>query len=533
MDKALKLGQTSATGSFQLFVGKTVSTVALAVSTIVVGILILQSDYGLYAISLIPATTFLIFQDWGVGPAMVKYCAQYRAENEEGYLRKIIVAGLTFEVATGVALTILSLLMAPFIASTVFGKPESTSLISLVSITILFSALFGASSSIFVGFERMELSSYTMMCQAAAQSVLAPLLVYLGYGGFGAAIGYTVSIVASSIIAMVLLYFAIFRKLRPINKNQSGSSQTMKMLFRYGIPLAIASILAGISTQFYSLMIASYYNTALIGNYKIATNFAILLTFFTIPISTVLFPAFSKLDPRNEQHLLKTVFKSSVKYATVFLLPAAMAVIVLSQPLVGTIYGGKWPFAASFLALIATGYLSVIFGLLSVYNLFQAVGETKLVMKLNILTLLIGIPSAFLLANSLGLYGVLFVSIQAGAPSMFIGLYLAWKRYGATVDFRASAKILLASAIAAAVTYLLLIFLNTADWVRFAAGLVTFLAVCLTAAPLVGAINQTDINNLRAMFSGLGVISKLFEILLRIIEKLLRVRTKPAATRTQ
>jgi hypothetical protein len=50
-----------------------------------------------------------------------------------------------------------------------------------------------------------------------------------------------------------------------------------------------------------------------------------------------------------------------------------------------------------------------------------------------------------------------------------------------------------------------------------------FSATCLTVAPLIGAINQTDINNLRAMFSGLGIISKLLEIPLILMEKLLKV----------
>ena len=63
------------------------------------------------------------------------------------------------------------------------------------------------------------------------------------------------------------------------------------MLLNYGVPLGIASILTGLLTQIYSFMIASFYNTALIGDYKIATNFVLLLGFFTIPISTVLFPA--------------------------------------------------------------------------------------------------------------------------------------------------------------------------------------------------------------------------------------------------
>ena len=54
--------------------------------------------------------------------------------------------------------------------------------------------------------------------------------------------------------------------------------------------------------------IRSYYeDLSLIGNYKVSTNFAILLAFFTVPINTVLFPAFSKLDPKKELALVKTV----------------------------------------------------------------------------------------------------------------------------------------------------------------------------------------------------------------------------------
>jgi len=48
----------------------------------------------------------------------------------------------------------------------------------------------------------------------------------------------------------------------------------------------------------------------------------------------------------------------------------------------------------------------------------------------------------------------------------------------------------------------------------------------LISAPLIGAINQMDINNLRVMFSGLGIISKVIEIPLTIVEKSLRINAK-------
>ncbi|MCJ7633488.1 oligosaccharide flippase family protein [Candidatus Bathyarchaeota archaeon] len=533
MDKALKMGQASATGSFQLFIGKIVSTVILAVGTIILGIFIHEGEYGLYAIALIPATTILLFQDWGIASAMTKYCAQYRALNKQGDLRRIIVSGLTFEVATGLALTVLSLLMANFIASTVFGKPESAFLMTLASITILSTSLFMASQSIFVGFERMKLSSYTMICQATVQCVLSPLLVYLGYGALGAILGYTFSILVTGIIAVTLLYFAIFRKLDASNTNTSNASQTLKPLLRYGIPLAIAAILGGILPQFYSFVMASFVDVAIIGNYRIATNFAILLTFFTIPISTVLFPAFSKLDPRNEQQLLKTIFTSSVKYTALFLVPATMALLVLSQPMISTIYGDKWLYAPFFLTLGVIGNLFAIFGNLSMGSLLSGLGETKMLMKLNILTLGIGIPLALLLIPPLGIPGVIVVTIVAGVPSMFISLYWTWKRYGTKVDFRASAKIFLASTIAAITTYLFLNVFTAAAWITFTTGVILFLAIYLIATPLIGAINQTDVNNLRAMFSGLGIISKLLEIPLTLVEKLLKTRTQQVELKKQ
>ena len=528
MDKALKMGRDSTTGSFHLFIGKIVSTVLLAVGTIILGLFILEGEYGLYAIALIPATTLLLFQDWGVGSAMTKYCAHYRAIDNEGDLRKIIVSGLTFEVVTGLSLTLLSLFIANFVASTIFGKPESASLIVLASIAILSTALLTTSQSIFVGFERMKLSSYTMICQATAQCVLVPMLVYLGYGALGAVLGYTSSLLVTGVVAVTTLYFAIFRKLGTSTANKLNTSQTLKPLLQFGVPLAIATILGGILIQFYSFIMASTVDVAMIGNFRIATNFAVLLTFFTFPISTVLFPAFSKLDPQNEQQLLKTVFTSSVKYTALFLVPATMAMMVLSKPIIGTLYGDKWSYAPPFLALYVISNLYAIFGNLSVGTLFTALGETKTLMKLNVLTLAIGVPTAILLIPQFGIIGVILVTILPGLPSMFIGVYWAWKRYGTKADYQASGKILLVSIIAAAIVYIFLSVFSAAEWIRLVTGGTIFLATYLAVAPLVGAINQTDINNLRAMFSGLGIVSKLLEIPLTLLEKTPKTRARHA-----
>ena len=51
-------------------------------------------------------------------------------------------------------------------------------------------------------------------------------------------------------------------------------------------------------------------------------------------------------------------------------------------------------------------------------------------------------------------------------------------------------------------------------------GFVVFVLVYLASAPLLGAINQADIENFRAMFSGLGIISKILSVPLLFMSKL-------------
>jgi len=517
MEKALKMGKVSATGSFQLFIGRALSTVIMAVGAIIVGSFILEGEYGLYTIALIPATTMLLFQDWGVGTALIKYCAHYRAV-DKGKLRKIIVAGLTFEVVTAIALTLLSLLMANFTASTIFGKPESVFLIALASLVILSTPLLGTTQSIFVGFERMDLNGFMLVCQAMTY-LMCPLLVYLGYGALGALLGYTFSIVATGIIAIIMLYFFIFRKLGPDKTSNSDLSQTLKQLLHYGVPVAVASILGGIMLQFYYFMMGSFCDLAMIGNYRIATNFAVLLTFFTIPISTVLFPTFSKLDANKELHILKPVFTYSVKYTALLLVPATMALMVLSQPIITTIYGSKWFYAPSFLTLYVIPNLFSLFGSLSMGSLLTGLGETRMLMKLNILTLCIGVPLAFALIPAFEIVGVILCIVVSGVPSIFVGINWIWKSFRTKADFRSSVKIFLASAIATMATYVFLNVFDAIAWITLTVGVILFLATYLLTAPLIGAINQTDINNLRSMFSGLGIVSKLLEIPLTLMEK--------------
>ena len=459
MDKALEMGKDSATGSFWLLLGKTISTVVLALGVIILGLFIPEGEYGLYVIALIPSTTILLLHDWGVGSAMTKFIAQYRAKDMDRDLSKLVIVGLAFEIGIGLILTLFSLLSANYFASAVFGKPDIAFLIILSSISIVSASILTGTRAIFVGFERMKLCSITMFTQAIVQTIFSILLVYFGYGALGAIFGFVISFSISAIIALFMLYFFIIRKLPLKRISDFSYINTLKPLLRYGIPLGITTLLSGVMLQYYSFIIASSVTEVLVGNYRMALNFAAFITFFQVPISTVLFPAFSKIDPKAEYDLLKKVFKSSIKYSTLFLIPASMAIIVLSTPLISTLYGDKWIEAQFFLSLAAVIHLFDAFGILSVHSLLIANGKTNFLLKLNLLNIAIGLPLGFLIIPQIGIPGVFLVDIIDTFPGMLIAVYWTWKQYGVKVEVLTSAKILFSSVFAAIITYLFLHFI--------------------------------------------------------------------------
>jgi len=520
MNKAIDIGRKSASGSFQLFIGVSVSTAIMAVGAIILARLMSPEEYGLYTVALIPAYMMILFRDWGVSSAITRYVANLRAENKEEEIRDVITAGLFFMVTTGLVLTILSMLIANLIATHIFNRPEATSLIMIASTTIFSGAFFMASQSSFIGFERMKLNSFIAIIQASAKSVIAPVLVYIGYSVLGAILGYALSFLIAGMIGTILLYTLFLKKLKKRNPYKLMLTKTLRKMLNFGVPLSISSILTGFLIQFYSFVMAMYCSDLMIGNYQVAMQFATILTFFTIPISTTMFPAFSKINPQKEHELLQTVFAASVKYTTIILIPAATAVIALSRPMITTLFGEKWTYAPFFLSLYVISNLLAAFGSLSLPNFLAGLAETKILMKLNLLSFCFGVPLAFLMVPNFGIVGVILGGLFATFPKLILGLTWIWRHYRVKVNFNSSIRILFSSGISAAITYHLINLIGTSEWIKLIIGAAMFLALYLTITPLIGAVNKTDIENLRAMLSDMGIISKIINSPLSFAEKI-------------
>ena len=518
VSKSLNLARVSAKGGANILWGLTLSSIISAIGVIVVAGILSEAEFGLLTKALIGPTIIAYISDLGIDQAIIKYTTQYRTENNIEKLKNIVIAGIAFEVILGIAFTALSLLLSGFMAN-VLEKPAILPLIQIASFTILAGALLKAAQSAFIGYEKMQFHSVTLIVHSILKTGLMVLLVTLSFGVYGATIGNAISHLSAGLIGIALLYLIVIKNLQK-QEDKLQLVSTIKTMLKFGLPLSVVAMLTGVLAQVYSFLLAIYTTDLVYGNYQIALNFAILVSIFATSIATVMFPTFSKLKAYEDTKTVRDVFQYSIKYSTLLIVPLTFAVMVLSQPGVETLFQNKYEYAPFFLSLYVIVFLYSAIGNLSAAPLIKSQGKTQVSMKITILTFIIGIILGVVLIPQFGVLGLIATNLTAGVPGILIALWWINKNYKATVDWKSSTKIIAASAFSAVVAYLLLNQVNLASWISLLLGAVIFLGTYMITAPLIGAIDYNDTKNLQDMLKSLGPIGPIVNPLLYPIEKI-------------
>ena len=521
VSKSLSLAKVSAIGGFNLLWGLVISSVISAIGMILVAGILSEAEFGVVSIALIGPNIITYIRDLGIDQATIKYSTQYRVDGETRKLKNVILTSTLFEVILGAAFTIFSIVMSGVMA-TLLERPTIVPLIQIASFTILAGALLKAAQSVFLGYDKIELYSITLIVQSIFKTALMVVLVYLQYGEYGATIGNAVSFIGAGLVGLAFLYFAVIKGLRKDETGKLEIVSTVKMLLKFGVPLSIAAMLVGVLSEYYRFLVAIYTPDTLMGNYQVALNFALLVSIFATSIATILFPTFSKVKGHEDQKTMSSMFQYSVKYTSLLIVPVTVAIMALSQPGVQTLFQNKYEYTPLYLSLYASTFLYSAIGNLSAGALINSQGQTQFNLRITVLTVVLGIIMSLILIPAFGVIGLLAVHISVGMPGILISLWWINKHYHATIDWKSSTKILASSAMSGILTYYITSQLHFASWITLIIGLAIFLASYIVFAPLTGAITYTDIKNLKEVITSLGPLATLIRPLLRVLEKFTR-----------
>jgi O-antigen/teichoic acid export membrane protein len=516
-----EIAEESARGGFSLIVGTAASTVIGALVVIVIARLLGPSGYGLYTLAFVIPPLFASASDLGLTSAITRYAASLRSQNQFGRAASIIRSVLVTTSVTGLLAFLVAFGLANQIAAWL-QRSDIGVLVAVGAITILFQELYNVAYGGLVGMDRMGQSAIILVLRDIVRLILSTILIIVGFGVLGAVSGQVFGWTAACALGIALLLSSrrTLKLKARVSDSKVGLRSDLPTMMRYSLPLYMSSLITTGLSQYQLVVLAIFTTNAEIGNFTATVNFAALITVFASPITTALFPAFSKLELKTRSAELKLMYRQAVKYVTLVILPVAVLVAVLSRDLVRAVYGSAYRSAPAYLAVYALLYSLTAIGYAVNSPFLNGVGKSKDTLKMGLVQLVVLLPLAPALTWLFNVQGL----ILAYLTSLFF-FTLAGVRFtrssGMKIDFTASSRLLLAALVAAVPILPIALLSPLPSYLNVVCGGIGYGPIYLTLVPLFRAVTKSDLDELYSIGGKIRWLAPLVLIILRYESRLL------------
>jgi teichuronic acid exporter len=352
--------------------------------TITVVRLLAPQDYGLMAIASLFIGFLLLFNELGLGAAVVQ-----KSDLDTRHLSDLRWAIF----AINLALCLFLLLCAPFVA-TYFVEPALTWIIRVLAVIFVIQGVGVPSACMLQRELRFKLKSQAELVGNVAGSVTTLACAAAGLGVWSLVTGYLLQQVTTN-----ALYCAYY----PVRFSGRFSIANVIPFVRYGFELTSARVLSYVSTHADSFVVGRVLGTAQLGYYGLAYQLSSLPTDkITSIVTQVAFPAFSSLQ--KDDTTLKRYYLKLVSLVAIGTFPMFLGLFLIAESAVPLLLTSKWlPIVLPLKTLCFVSCLRSIWSLNT--PLLMAKGRTRLVLWNHVLQAAV-LPVGFYVGAGYGLEGV-------------------------------------------------------------------------------------------------------------------------------
>jgi O-antigen/teichoic acid export membrane protein len=444
--------------------------------------------------------------------------AKFRSEGRGQLTKGLVKAGIGFELAAGLLFFLVSLSLSNVLATYVVNRPEVTHFVQTASPLVLGSVLFTTSCSIFIGLDEMEKAALLSVFNSITKAIAAPALIVLGFGIAGAIAGHVLGFLGAG-IAGCLIALSIHKDQNHGSNISPSFTSNLALMAKYGMPLQASTLLGGLLAQCRSIILPWFTSNVEVGNYSVAIILSSLVAVLTTPISTALFPAFSRLDSSGSIPDLRQFLLHSLRYTLFLVIPSSVFVAATSNDLVGTLYGSAYDLAPLYLSIYSPILLLSGFSLV-LGSFFRGVGRTDISLKAALIQLPVTIVFSVALTRLYGVPGFICAAIASTALSVAYLVRQAHLGYGLRFESKRVATMVLIS-ILSSIPSSAVALLPCPSFARLVLASAAFSLTYLTLSPILGTVEYADLANLRQISSGMRLVSRISDIALTYEERIL------------
>ncbi|MHA1907858.1 MAG: oligosaccharide flippase family protein [Candidatus Thorarchaeota archaeon] len=408
------LSETAAKGTTALVSQSMVSGLLRIVSIMILAKLLLQSEMGQIALLGVIYGISQFLSALGLNYASPLYLGKAEEEDDISIVRPFLNKSSLLIVATSITIAAALLSLSPIIVSSGFLSFE---LLLIAAALIPFSALNVFLDSFLLGRYRVRSLVASRMIFEGLRFVLSIVLVLLGFGVFGVAIGWFLGEVIGFIVFSVSSRYKLPSEKRKIQ---------MIPILGFALP-SLAFQTVDVTIQNVDrLILLTLTSLDTLGVYDVMLSLLFMMSFLSLSVSTSLYPILTRIQYSSEAQTdthKETARTTSllIRYILILLVPVSVVLAMHAERIltifVGVSYSGYLNASLSF-AILSLAYLlwAVTY---SLHSVLRSKGEKRFFVIVGIFVISFELIGCWILTSFIGLLGTSIIR------AMYIGVLFA------------------------------------------------------------------------------------------------------------
>ena len=415
--RSLDLGKMTAEGATALLFGEIASKLVGVVGSIVlVRLLVSPAIYAPIAAATTLPGLVMLGDITGVNSALTRTLAMSKREGDFQTIWSSYWVANIVKFVTGGLLSLVAFLIAQPVAF-ILGKQSIESYLVLASSLPMVWTVQVNIKSALLSLGRARDYSWLQIVNEVLLSFAPIPAVLLGYGAKGALVAMVLANFAYLGIGLAVSTRAVLENTNPESRKITYSL-TVKKMVKFGLPLGFSNSLSSFSGQIINLVILKFVSLYVYGLYSVALSASALMNSINDPLSSMTFPIYSRIKSSHELEILQTVYRQSVRFSTMIMLPFAIFFIVFAGPFLTLFFGNAYSSGGIYLTFLSITWLTVGMGWTG--NVLSSQGYSRLVGLAGILTSVLGIVISIVTLPFLGLLSYILLSNLAAMPSYIL-----------------------------------------------------------------------------------------------------------------
>jgi O-antigen/teichoic acid export membrane protein len=375
-------------------------------------------DFGLWAL-----TTSIVgygsLLDFGIGGAVIKYVAEYRAKGDMAGASRLVATALSLYTVLGLAAIALSFALAPIFPD-LFNIPESerataTWLMLLSGISVGISIPATTTTAVLRGLQRFDLVSILSIVATLVAAISNVVMLLLGTG--------IVGMIAASLPLMCLMQIPsviLIRRIAPdLRLGWSGASRSLvRPVVSYSAAVFGINAGAQMQTKTGEIVIGAALPISFITPFTITRGLSDVARILTDQFVKVLLPLASELHAEKDTSTLRSLYTASTRLTLVVFAPIACALIILSPYLLSVWIGPAYASYGNLVLILTIGSL-IDASQWAATSILQGMARHRLLAVMAIGTGIFNLVLAVALVGPLGLTGVALGALISSAVIAF------------------------------------------------------------------------------------------------------------------